>query len=490
MKRQYKTQGFTIDEKALSVISEDGTTRALRPKTCQLLIILLKNSGQVVTKQQLLDAVWASSVVDEQVIFQSIKEIRQLFQDHDVIKTLPKQGYIWLPNVKTSHVISSVIGPPYMKFVVILLIATAFSLSYFWLSSAPNTSFHSDIAGSVVILPTVNNIEGNDHSWVRLGMMDQVIQRLPNHDKFGILQTDYVLEVLARANVPLQNIKPHHVGDIFQVSGAELLVSTKLSGTPHDYQLSYTFYYRKAQTKGVLFSTDPQLLIDKLVKELNLALGVSDESNHGYYHSDFSDEMLGVAIDLRLENNHLAAKELLEVIVLKDPNNLTAQRLFIETLLNLQQLAEATQQLAIALPLAQQQQDHSELTRLLYFQAINLIQSNSPTEAYGVIARAFKLAESYHDWLFMAYLTDLKAYLATQAQQFSKAEAYYHRAMHYHRVLKCPVGESSTWVRLGLLAKQQNNVEKQTFAFEQAKSIATQRELHQQVELIEQIGFK
>ena len=100
--------------------------------------------------------------------------------------------------------------------------------------SKPNT-----VAGSIVILPTQNQIEGNDHSWIRLGLMDQVIQRLPNNQAHGVLQTDYVLEVLERAGAPLNNVQPEHIKQIFTVSGAELVVSSKLSGSPHDYQLSY-----------------------------------------------------------------------------------------------------------------------------------------------------------------------------------------------------------------------------------------------------------
>ena len=87
---QYKTRQFTINERALSVVSHDGKQCDIRPKTCQLLLVLLKNTGKLVTKKQLLAEVWNTSVVDEQVIFQSIKEIRALFGDHAVIKTLKK----------------------------------------------------------------------------------------------------------------------------------------------------------------------------------------------------------------------------------------------------------------------------------------------------------------------------------------------------------------------------------------------------------------
>ena len=95
----YQTFNHQIDEQALTVKNTDGLSLNIRPKTCQLLLLLVKNSGQPMNKQTLLETVWADSIVTEQVIFQSINEIRQLFPNAEVIKTIPKQGYVWLPNV-------------------------------------------------------------------------------------------------------------------------------------------------------------------------------------------------------------------------------------------------------------------------------------------------------------------------------------------------------------------------------------------------------
>ena len=50
-----------------------------------------------------LKTVWADSVVAEQVVFQSINELRQIFTNQEVIKTIPKQGYVWLPDVSTIY---------------------------------------------------------------------------------------------------------------------------------------------------------------------------------------------------------------------------------------------------------------------------------------------------------------------------------------------------------------------------------------------------
>ena len=95
----HKTCNHVIDEHALSLQNAEGVKLNIRPKTCQLLLYLVKHEGQAIDKQTLLETVWAETVVTEQVVFQSINEIRQLFREQDVIKTIPKQRYIWLPEV-------------------------------------------------------------------------------------------------------------------------------------------------------------------------------------------------------------------------------------------------------------------------------------------------------------------------------------------------------------------------------------------------------
>ena len=98
---QYQTLDYYINPHALTLRSIGGDMIAIRPKTCQLLLLLLENAGKPVSKQHILETVWADSVVAEQVVFQSINELRQIFTNEEVIKTIPKQGYMWLPDVST-----------------------------------------------------------------------------------------------------------------------------------------------------------------------------------------------------------------------------------------------------------------------------------------------------------------------------------------------------------------------------------------------------
>lgn len=73
----------------------DGTEIALRPKTFAVLCHLLENSGRLVSKGELFDAVWPNLTVTDDALVQSIGELRRALKDDGArfIKTIPRRGY-------------------------------------------------------------------------------------------------------------------------------------------------------------------------------------------------------------------------------------------------------------------------------------------------------------------------------------------------------------------------------------------------------------
>ena len=69
----------------------------LPPKTFELLLHLLRNRGRVLTKEELLEAVWPDVNVVENTLAQRIREIREALDDGTrrgrFVKTIPKVGY-------------------------------------------------------------------------------------------------------------------------------------------------------------------------------------------------------------------------------------------------------------------------------------------------------------------------------------------------------------------------------------------------------------
>jgi DNA-binding winged helix-turn-helix (wHTH) protein len=56
---------------------EDGTEIALRPKSLDLLVVLARSAGRVVTRDALLDAVWPNIFVNSDSVAQCVQDVRR-----------------------------------------------------------------------------------------------------------------------------------------------------------------------------------------------------------------------------------------------------------------------------------------------------------------------------------------------------------------------------------------------------------------------------
>jgi TolB-like protein len=73
----------------------NGTEIALRPKSLDLLLTLARNSGRVMSRDELFDAVWPDVTVTEDSIAQCVREVRRAIGDSEgrVLRTIVKRGY-------------------------------------------------------------------------------------------------------------------------------------------------------------------------------------------------------------------------------------------------------------------------------------------------------------------------------------------------------------------------------------------------------------
>lgn len=91
---------FSVDLSA-GCLRKDGDVVRLRPKTWKLLAYLIQRPGELVTKGEILEQVWEGSVVAEEVISVSVRELRRAFEEHSsneqYIQTVHGRGYRFLP---------------------------------------------------------------------------------------------------------------------------------------------------------------------------------------------------------------------------------------------------------------------------------------------------------------------------------------------------------------------------------------------------------
>src|SRR5215470_5173450 len=87
---------FTLDVRRACLL-RSGKEVKLRPKPFEVLKYLVENPGRVVTKAELLQAVWPDSFVTDDSLVQCLRDVRRALDDDSqrYIKTVPRRGYIF-----------------------------------------------------------------------------------------------------------------------------------------------------------------------------------------------------------------------------------------------------------------------------------------------------------------------------------------------------------------------------------------------------------
>jgi len=100
--------GITFSFEDGSIVRDDGTNLELRPQSLEVLAILARNAGDIVSKDTLITNVWPGLNVTDDSLVQCIADIRRAIGEagHTIIKTIPKKGY---------RLVASDVSPPEAK---------------------------------------------------------------------------------------------------------------------------------------------------------------------------------------------------------------------------------------------------------------------------------------------------------------------------------------------------------------------------------------
>jgi len=79
------------------ILRRNGSVVPLQPRALQMLLVLVKRRGDVVSKQELMNSIWPDSFVEEGNLAQNVfllrRELGKAPAGEDYIQTLPKRGY-------------------------------------------------------------------------------------------------------------------------------------------------------------------------------------------------------------------------------------------------------------------------------------------------------------------------------------------------------------------------------------------------------------
>src|SRR5438105_2412174 len=110
-------EGYTLDLTRGCLRSLSGETE-LRPKTFELLRYLVENAGRLISKDELVNAVWPNVIVSDDSLAQCVSELRHALKDSErrIIKTVPRRGYLFAAPVSVRPE-QSAAGQPFPELV-------------------------------------------------------------------------------------------------------------------------------------------------------------------------------------------------------------------------------------------------------------------------------------------------------------------------------------------------------------------------------------
>ena len=160
-KHFYEFEDFRLDANSPSLWRGEDLV-GISPKALEILILLVEKKGEIVSRDELIETVWKDTFVEEGNINYTISLLRKIFENKELIKTVPRHGYRFTAEVKeisknggpsiqiADHPAEAVAAKRSFRWVFALVTAVmAFSLAGFaYLSRGESSARRSDDQGS------------------------------------------------------------------------------------------------------------------------------------------------------------------------------------------------------------------------------------------------------------------------------------------------------------------------------------------------------
>jgi DNA-binding winged helix-turn-helix (wHTH) protein/TolB-like protein len=209
----YRFGAFGVDAAKRLLVSRDGEAIPLTPKAFDTLLYLVEHPGTVLDKDELMQAIWPHTVVEENNLNQSISALRRALGEsrgeNRYITTVPGRGYCFVADVKKAAAVeltadsdslnaaslpSRRIDRHKSRLLIILFCAVGvaglgFSIYYFWPVVKTAISTAPDVATpikptmpvrSIAVLPFKPLVVDQRDESLEMGMADTLIVKLSN----------------------------------------------------------------------------------------------------------------------------------------------------------------------------------------------------------------------------------------------------------------------------------------------------------------------
>lgn len=479
---KYIGDNFVIDELAHCIyIAEHKHT--VRPKTFDLLVYLLSKPNQIVDKTQLLAQVWDDVTVEEQVIFQSITELRKIFAGQTVIQTHPRKGYAWVAPFVLEKIqvekpspqfkASKYLGKKWlMASAVLVFISILMVFSYFHRDDNTSKSNVKQPTQTIFILPTKNKLMDANFGWVSMGIMDSLITQAGDHS--NIMPLDYVLLSMRNAQMT-RDYDAGQIQRLFKITNASVVVESEISRILGEYQLLYQIHFLTHQQRGVIQHTSIEGLISRLADILANSTNVQLAGQSTQSKTIYS-EMFVEAVLLSQQGNLADAIQLMQTLIKLEPTNIAAYKMLIDWLQYLGKYAQAlvfSQQVIEVL-----EQSNLPKSELYYRHAYNLFKLGDIAAATEYSKQLNQLLAVENNPFYLGFAKQLEGELLLEQEQPNAALQAFKLSLQQFERVSFSIGMTSIHCLMAKAYQQLNQTEQQDKHLQAARKVVREYEIH------------
>lgn len=188
--RLYEFEGFRLDAET-PCLWRGGELVSVPPKALQILVLLVENQGEIVSREELLEKVWHETFVEEANITYTISLLRKSLGDKKFVQTVTKRGYRFTAEVRqirenplTEMKENKAETKSKRRFIFVsaaifcLILLTGFAYFAWQKTDSHNIPVANRNIKILAVLPFKNLNKDEEGNALSLGLTDSLISRL------------------------------------------------------------------------------------------------------------------------------------------------------------------------------------------------------------------------------------------------------------------------------------------------------------------------
>lgn len=349
--------GFELDQSKRRLV-RDGKPISLNAKAFDLLVFLVENAGRVVSKEEILNAVWENQFVEEANLAVQISQLRKVLGERKdnprILVTVPGKGYEFIANIESQSAENSsknmevepVAGEnqpeinretdfhpaseikPKTKFAVfaygisaVILLATSVFITYQYFYKPQELT----PINSLAVLPFINQNNFTETEYLSDGLAESVTFSLSGLPDLRVISRNSAFrykgkEVDAQMIGKELNVQAVLLGRVFQL-GDRLTVSAELVSTT-DNSLLWGEQFTRQMSDIELLQTD---IAQAISQKLRLKLSGADEKRLTRHQTENSEAfqfyLLGrYHLNKLTDEGFFKGRDYFQMAIDRDPN--------------------------------------------------------------------------------------------------------------------------------------------------------------------------